>query len=96
MNFMLMFISEKHLSCLGLSRFENPFFFPVMTESSTGGAGDNLNVYTKPKSLLDVPGSVKLGGLGGASEVEEMSLEFIAHSSSQSREETLVCVLWQR
>lgn len=48
-------------------------FFSVMTESSTEGTWDNLNVYIKPKSLLDVPGSVKLGGFGEASEMEEMN-----------------------
>lgn len=75
-NFMVMFIFEKHFLCLDLSSFETPFF-SVMTESSTGGTWDNLNVYIKPKIFLDVPGGVKLGGLGEAPEMEETSLELL-------------------
>lgn len=63
-----------------------------MTESSTGGTWDNLNVYIKPKILLDAPGSVKLGGLGEAPEMEETSLELLGVDCSLSEQKGNLCV----
>lgn len=70
-----------------------------MTESSTGGTWDNLNVCIKPRSLLGMPGSVKLGGLGEVPEMEAMSLGLLGVYCSQFLSEqrgNFGCVLWQR